>query len=84
MEALTMPAPESVKTPVMPVMSSTPGVDVGVKVMTPELLMPLPAMVKVNESAFAAGEIAKAVAIAITMKLIFFIISLKVRLRERM
>jgi len=51
--------------------------------MTPELVMPFPATVKPNESAFATGEIAKAVANAITAKLIFFIISPKIRPRER-
>jgi hypothetical protein len=50
------------KVPVMPVISSIPGVEVVEKVIVPELVMPLPLMVKQRESANAAGEIARAVA----------------------
>jgi hypothetical protein len=45
--------------------------------------MPFPATEKLNESAFATGDIAKAVANATTAKLIFFIISLEFHPRER-
>jgi hypothetical protein len=64
------------KLPVIPVMSSTPGVAVVTKVRVPEPLMPLPLMVKfdVSVSANAAGAIASAVATASNAKQNFVMI----------